>query len=518
MNNKESYLAFPHMPTMEELALQMGELLGLNGFVDEDVLFSAIKKPGYFQDLYVSRDTEGFLKHLLNNPPYKTPGVKTLEGNRKNEFLEEAAILLREWKKNIFYQEEKKNYYAYLNKNQHKDAGEKPCKPCAEIKIDELKMVYLDHNATTYIRPEISEVLNKYYSGKLGFGNPSSNSTEGKFSSDLILDARIKIAYCLSATPEEIFLTGSGSEANNLAIKGIAFRDLDRKGHLITNKTEHSSVLKVMEYLETLGFAVTCLNVDEYGMVSPDSVRRAIRKDTILVSVMAANNEIGTINPIQEIGGICKENGIPFMVDAIQAFGKIPLDPKAMGISLLSFSGHKIYAPKGIGGLYVEKGVTLAPQIHGGGQEMGLRSGTENVGSIIALGEAAELAHNEMEKETERLLGLRNLFLAELEKVEPGFVVNGSLEQRVPNNLSIGFPHVDSGTLLHSLNRVGISASAGSACSSKQIKTSHVLNAIGADTENYATIRFGLGLRTTEEDILYLIKYLNRILPLLKAA
>lgn len=404
----------------------------------------------------------------------------------------------------------------YLKAEQLKIPDAKPCK-CRDIEADNFREVYLDHNATTNIRPEVQKVLNDYYEGKYGFANPSSNTLQGNDAFQLIHTARTKIANCLAVEPGEIIFTGCGSEANNLAIKGIAFRYLDKKGHLITTKTEHQSVLKVMEYLETLGFSVTYLDVDRDGLVAPEAVKNAIRKDTILVSTMAVNNEIGTITPLREIGQICKEYRIPFMTDAIQGFGKIPLKPKEMGISLLTFSGHKIYAPKGIGGLYVEQGISLIPQIHGGEQEYGLRSGTENVGAIIALGDAAQIAHDEMEREAQRLYDLRDYFLEELRQIESDFVINGSLEKRVPHNLNIGFGGVDSGELLNSLNRIGISVSVGSACSSRKFKTSHVLAAIGAATEEYAAIRFSFGLKTTMEDLSYLLSGIRRILPKLRA-
>lgn len=333
----------------------------------------------------------------------------------------------------------------------------------------------------------------------------------------MIFNARKEIAEPLSVEPHEIHFTGSGSEANNLAIKGMAFKYLEKKGHLITSKVEHPSVLRVMEYLETIGFDVSYLDVDNEGMVSAESVRKAIRDNTILVSIMAANNEIGTINPIGEIGKICKSAKIPFMVDAVQAFGKISLNPKDMGISLLSVSGHKIYAPKGIAALYVEDGISLVPQIHGGGQEYGLRAGTENVGSIMAFGRAAQLSHSEMENETIRLNGLREYFLEGLKDVEKGIVVNGSMKNRIPNNLSVGFPGFDSGALIRSLNKIGISVSASSACSSKKLRTSYVLTAVGADTENFGTIRFSFGLDTNKEDLDYVLKYIYKILIKLKS-
>lgn len=497
---------------------RLAKLLGLVNSLPPDILVSTVEDETYAHNLFISRNTPEFLTPLFNNPPIQATDKKRFSGR---DFRQKAGKFLDAWEKRINHQNQKQayeqRYGSYFNRTQQQGPGTKPCKPCAELKVNDFREVYLDHNATTAIRPEVAELLIAYYQGKWGFGNPSSNTVQGDYTSDLLLAARQKIACCLAAAPEEILFTGSGSEANNLAIKGIAYRHLEQKGHLITTKVEHPSVLAVMKYLETLGFSVTYLDVDRDGIVAPASVNEAIQKNTILVSVMAANNEIGSINPLYEIGRICRERNIPFMVDAIQAFGKIPLTPRVMNISLLSFSGHKLHAPKGIGGLYAAQGITLIPQIHGGGQEAGLRSGTENVGSVLALGKAAELAYAEMAQETERLLELRTFFLEELHKIEPAFIVNGSLKHRLPNNLSIGFPGVDGSALLRSLNRIGISVSVGSACSSKKIKTSHVLEAIGADTENYATIRFGFGLRTTREDLAYLFNYLPEILPLIKA-
>ncbi|ACV63636.1 Cysteine desulfurase [Desulfofarcimen acetoxidans DSM 771] len=490
--------------------LKFGRFLGLNNPVSSEVLYAAAANPEYLHNLIVSKNNHEFMNHLLENPA-GTDAVNFSE--------QEIEKFVAEQERKLFHLEQKqayeKRYGIFFEMEQKKDPEAEPCKPWAPLKTPDFREVYLDHNATTPVRPEVGRILAEYYNGKYGYDNPSSNTAQGYFTTAFINEARRRIANCLSAVPEEIFFTASGTEANNLAIKGAAFKYLNKKGHLITSKAEHPSVLRVMEYLETLDFSVTYLDVDQYGMVSPDSVQRAIRQDTVLVSVMAANNEIGTINPISKIGRICKKHNILFMVDAIQAFAKIPLNPKDMGISLLSFSGHKIYAPKGIGGLYIEKDLSLVPQIHGGGQESGRRSGTENVGAILAFARAAELAHSEMAKETARLLELRSFFLEGLKNVEPGYIVNGSLEHRIANNLSIGFPGVDSGALLRSLNRIGISVSAGSACSSKKINNSHVLKAIGADTKKYATIRFSFGLQTQKEDLSYLLKYLSKILHLI---
>lgn len=262
---------------------------------------------------------------------------------------------------------------------------------------------------------------------------------------------------------------------------------------------------------------MTYLDVSKDGRVTAQSVKDHVRKDTILVSIMAVNNEIGTINPISEIGEVCKVANIPFMVDGIQGFGKISLLPERMGISLMSMSGHKIYAPKGVGALYVGKGISLVPLIHGGEQEHGLRAGTENVGSILAFGLAAKLAHSEMEKENKRLLELRSFFLDGLGKIEPDIIVNGSLEHRIANNLNIGFPDIDSGSLLLSLNQIGVYASSGSACSAGSKEASYTIKTLGVDTDRYGIIRFSLGLPNTKEDVKYLLKYLPQILEQLKA-
>ncbi|MEH6880870.1 cysteine desulfurase family protein, partial [Priestia megaterium] len=405
-----------------------------------------------------------------------------------------------------------KNYLFIKGNNR---TGEK-CNSCLDIDPYNFREVYLDHNGTTYLRHEVKKFLKEELINNEGFENPSSSTAQGKYLTDRIIKAKKQISSNLFAKPEEIIFTSSGSESNNLAIKGIAFSRLNKGGHIITSKTEHKSVLETMKYLETLGFEVTYLDVDNEGRVSPESVEKAINKNTFLVSIMAANNEIGTINPLTEIGYICKENRVPLMVDAVQAFGKISLNPEKMGISLLSFSGHKIYAPKGIGGLYIKKGLSLIPQLHGGGQEYGLRSGTENISSILALAKASELAHDELESENKRLTDLRNFFLKRLTQIEPELIINGSMEDRIANNLNIGFPKVDSGALLKNLNKLGITVSTSSACSSRRNKTSHVLKAIGTDTTNYGSIRFSLGLNTNQENLEYVLQQLFKIIPLLK--
>lgn len=390
------------------------------------------------------------------------------------------------------------------------------CKPLAEIQVADFRHVYFDHNATTYLREEVRRTLLSHFQAPLSFGNPSSSTHLGKAAADQVHQARARIARTLKVSPSEIFFTGSGSEANNLAIKGAAFRHLETGGHIISSRVEHASVLETLKWLAGIGFKVTLLDVEPDGRVSPEAVRSAIREETILVAIMAANNEIGTIMPLGEIGPLCRARGIPVMTDAVQAYGKIPLHPKESGIRMLSLSGHKIYAPKGVGAIFVDESLSIVPLIHGGEQEMGLRSGTENVGYIMALGQAAELAHREMKTEAGRLRQIQERFLSELKRHVPNARLNGPLTHRLPNNLNIGFPNVDSGALLLSLDQIGIYVSSGSACSAGSKETSHVIRAIGVDTERYGILRFSFGRRTTESDIDYLFTYLPEILRQLR--
>lgn len=393
---------------------------------------------------------------------------------------------------------------------------EKICKHIAEVKVMNKREVYFDHNATTYIRDEVAKVLRDYFNGEYGFGNPSSGNILGKNAYNNIHEARVQIARHLKCDPQEIIFTGSGSEANNLAIKGIAFNHMATKGHIISSTIEHPAVLETLRWLKSIGFEITLLMPDNQGLISAQEVKNAIKENTILVTFMAVNNEIGTVNPINEIGEICEEKNIPFFVDAIQGFGKMILHPKKHGISMLSVSGHKIYAPKGVGALYIDKDIKLAPVVHGGGQENGLRAGTENVAYIIALGKASSVIYKEFDTEHKRLTELRDYFLENLKKIEPDYIINGSLEHRLPNNLNIGFPDIDSGALLLSLNQIGVYVSSGSACHEGSKETSHVIHSIGTDTVKYGIIRFSFGIKTTKEEIDYLFEYLPEILEKLK--
>ncbi len=385
---------------------------------------------------------------------------------------------------------------------------------CSHTLDSDFREVYLDYNATTPIRPEVREILRNYYRGDLGYANPSSPTMQGHNASELIFETRKATAGCLRTNESEIFFTSSGSESNNLALKGLAFKYMENKDefHIISTKIEHKSVLNTLHYLVSLGFKVTFLDVNKDGILSVDSLKKAILPHTKLIAVMYANNEIGTLQPIKEIGDICRDKGILFACDAVQAFGKIAIYPKELGISLLTFSGHKIYAPKGVGGIYIENGISLMPQIHGGEQEGGLRSGTENVGSIIGFKEAVKISQMEMNSEYERIKSLRDFFLDGLKRIGREYVINGSLNERIPHNVSIGFSDIKSGELVLSLNKAGISVSTGSACSSLSRNNSHVIEAIGADTEKYAAIRFSFGLYTTKEDIIYTLSNLGKIL------
>ncbi len=388
------------------------------------------------------------------------------------------------------------------------------CKPVAQVNVENFREVYFDHNATTYIRKEVLKVLKDYYNGKYGFGNPSSSTFLGKRAFDSVMKARIQIADSLNVTPGEIVFTGSGSEANNLAIKGVGFKYIESKtkGHIITTLIEHPSVLESIQFLGMFNFDITFLEVDANGLISPEAVRDALRSDTILVSVMAVNNEIGTVNPIEEIGRICALAEVPFMVDAVQAFGKTEIYPKDCNISLMSFSAHKIYGPKGVGALFVDENMSIIPLIHGGDQEYHMRAGTENIANIMAFGKAAQLSQMEMKKENDRLKKLQDCFIENLEKHIPGYIINGSIKNRMPNNLNVGFPDIDGGALLISLNQIGVYVSAGSACSAGSKEASHVIRALGVDVGKYGSIRFGFGLKTTKADVDYLFKYLPDII------
>lgn len=377
------------------------------------------------------------------------------------------------------------------------------------------EIIYFDNAATTPIRPEVYDAMRPYIESC--YGNPSSVYKLAKESKKAIDLARKQVADAINADSGEIFFTGCGSESDNWAIKGVALALKDKGKHIITTNIEHHAILHTCEFLEENGYEVTYIPVDEYGMVSADDIKKAIRPDTILVSVMTANNEIGTIEPIKEIGAVCREKGVYFHTDAVQAVGHIKIDVKEMNIDLLSLSGHKIGAPKGIGALYIRKGVKIKNLIHGGQQEKGKRAGTENVIGIAALGKAIELAVSEMEDTTERLKYLRDKIINGVLKNIEYSRLNGHPEERLPGNVNISFEFIEGESMLLMLDAKGICASSGSACTSGSLDPSHVLLAIGLPHEKaHGSLRISLGYQNTEEEVDKLLEVLPPIVQRLR--
>lgn len=377
------------------------------------------------------------------------------------------------------------------------------------------KLVYMDHAATTYAAPEVVEAMLPYFSEK--FGNPSSVYSIGQENKAAIDAARARVAAALNAEPNEIYFTAGGSESDNWVLKGVAFANMRKGKHIITTAVEHHAILHAAEWLQSQGFEVTYLPVDRFGMVSPADVEKAIRPDTILLSVMYANNEVGTIQPIAEIGAIAKAHGIYFHTDAVQAVGHVPIDVKAEHIDMLSLSGHKFYGPKGVGALYIRRGVRIQNLIHGGAQESRHRAGTENVPGIVGLGAAIERAVREMPAESARLTAMRDHLIAELCKI-PASHLNGHPVRRLPNNVNITFEYIEGEGILLLLNMVGICASTGSACNSASLEPSHVLTAMGVPHEiSHGSVRLTLGERNTEEDVSYVLEKLPEIVHKLRS-
>jgi cysteine desulfurase len=371
------------------------------------------------------------------------------------------------------------------------------------------KNIYLDHAATTYVKKEVLNEMMPYFSKK--FGNPSAIYKLGDENKNIVNLARERVARALNAKPTEIYFTGCGSESDNWALKGIAFANKDKGNHIITTCIEHAAILKSCEFLEKLGFEITYLSVDKYGRIDLDELKNTIKETTILISVMFANNEIGTIEPVKEIAQIAKEHNIYFHTDAVQAVGNVKIDVKELGVDMLSLSGHKLYGPKGIGALYIKEGTNIEKLIHGGGQELGKRAGTENVPSIVGLGKAMEIAYRDFDKNNSKILALREYFITEVERRIPDVKLNGHRELRLPGNINFSFNGVDGGTLLEMLNLHGISASSGSACSARNVKPSHVLKAIGLDDNTIkSSLRFSLGVENTKGDIDYVLTILEK--------
>ena len=375
--------------------------------------------------------------------------------------------------------------------------------------------MYMDHAATTYAAPEVVEAMLPYFSEK--FGNPSSVYGIGQENKAAVEEARAKVAAAINAEPNEIYFTAGGTESDNWALKGVAFANIRKGKHIITTAVEHHAILHAAEWLQSQGFEVTYLPVDQYGMVSPADVEKAIRPDTILISVMYANNEVGTIQPIAEIGAIARAHGIYFHTDAVQAVGHVPIDVKAEHIDMLSLSGHKFYGPKGIGVLYIRRGVRIQNLLHGGAQESRHRAGTENVAGIVGLGAAIERAVAAMPEESARLTAMRDHMIRELLKI-PASHLNGHPTQRLPNNVNITFEYIEGEGILLLLNMFGICASTGSACNSASLEPSHVLTAMGVPHEiAHGSVRLTLGERNTEEDVSYVLEKLPEVVGKLRS-
>ena len=378
-----------------------------------------------------------------------------------------------------------------------------------------MKRIYLDHAATTPVDPAVVETMLPFFTEY--FGNPSSVYTEGRGVKKSIEAARLQIAKAINADPREIYFTGSGSEADNWAIKGIAMKNQAKGKHIITSTIEHHAVLHTCEYLEKQGFEVTYLQVNEYGLISLDDLRNAIRTDTILVTIMFANNEIGTVEPIKEIGEIVKEKGIIFHTDAVQALGNIPVDVKDLNVDLLSISAHKIYGPKGIGALFIRKGVPIDNLIHGGAQERKKRAGTENTAEIVAFGKAAEMASEHLEENAAHMKELRDLLIKGVMDNIPQVRLNGHPEKRLPGNANFCFDYIEGESILLSLDIIGIAGSSGSACTSGSLDPSHVLLAIGLPAGvAHGSLRLTIGKHTTVEDINYVVENLIQIIERLR--
>ncbi|HEX5691038.1 MAG TPA: cysteine desulfurase NifS, partial [Roseiflexaceae bacterium] len=368
------------------------------------------------------------------------------------------------------------------------------------------RFVYLDHAATTPVDPQVVEAMLPYFTER--FGNPSSIHRAGRAALEALDDARETVAAVLGANRKEIIFTAGGSEADNLAIKGVAFaqREAGKGAHVITSAIEHHAVLHAVEQLEAFGFETTVLPVDGDGLVRPDDLRAAIRTDTVLASIMYANNEIGTIQPLAELGAICRERGVLLHTDAVQAAGSLSLDVDVLNVDLLSLAAHKFYGPKGVGVLYVRRGTPLMPQISGGGQERRRRAGTENVASIVGLSTALRLAEERRASYAEHCLALRERLLQGIRARIPDASLNGHPTQRLPNNANVAFDGVEGESVLLLLDQQGIAASSGSACTSGALEASHVLLALGLPHERaIGTVRFSLGKDTTEEEIDYLL-------------
>ena len=376
-------------------------------------------------------------------------------------------------------------------------------------------MIYMDHSATSPVDPEVFEAMKPYFVDS--FGNASTLYSLGREGKQAMEAARIEVASLINAEPKEIIFTSGRTESDNLAIKGTAYKLKNKGNHIITTNIEHPAVDETCKYLEKNGFKVTYLPVGEDGIIKIDDLKAAITDETILITVMHANNEIGTIQPIEEIGKIANEKKIYFHTDAVQTVGKIPVDVKKMNVDMLSLSSHKLYGPKGVGALYIKKGVRIEPLLHGGGHERGMRPGTENVAGIVGLGKACSIAKVNLETDAQKLTNLRNKLIdGVLDSIEDSYL-NGDRTKRLPNNANFRFTGIEGESLILHLDAKGIAASTGSACSSTKLEPSHVLTAIGLkEVEAHGSLRISLGHENTDEDIEYAIKAINEVVDQLR--
>lgn len=378
-----------------------------------------------------------------------------------------------------------------------------------------MKRIYLDYAATTPVDKRVSKVMLPYFGDE--FGNTMSLHSFGQEAKFALDQSRQVLADLINAEPNEVVFTSSATESNNLALKGIAFANKNKGNHIIISSIEHACVMESARWLKSQGFEITKLPVDKYGLVNPDDARKAITNKTIIVSVMHANNEIGTIEPIAEIGKICREKGVYFHTDAAQSFGKIPIDVKKMNIDLLTASSHKMYGPKGIALLYIREGVKIEPILHGGGQENGMRSSTINVPAIVGFAKSAEICKKEMKSESQRLARLRDKLIKGILKIN-GARLNGHPKNRLPNNVNVSFPFIEGESLVISLDMEGIACSTGSACSSIKLEPSYVLLAIGLKPEEaHGSLRISLGRFTTGKEIEYFLKVLPKVIKKIRA-
>jgi len=379
-----------------------------------------------------------------------------------------------------------------------------------------MKRIYLDYAATTPTHPEVLKAMLPYFTD--AFGNPSSIHSFGQEAKDAIEKARNQVAALIGAKSEEIVFTGSGTEADNFALKGVALANQGKGNHIITSSIEHHAVLETCKFLEKQGFSVTYLPVDGYGMVDPGGVKKAITAKTILISVMHASNEVGTIEPIAEIGNIAREAEVYLHTDAVQAVGHIPVDVNKLNVDLLSISAHKLYGPKGIGALYIKKGTKVSSFMHGGSQERGKRASTENVPAIVGFGKAAEIAQREMLEEAQKLTVLRDRLIEGILTSIEHTRLNGHPVIRLPNNVNVSVDYAEGESMLLNLDLAGICASTGSACSSADLEPSHVLVAMGLPhLQAHGSLRFTSGKWTTEEDINQVLNVLPGIVSKLRA-